>query len=29
MLEENKEHKIFIEKLNNIKTQLTQNNILN
>jgi hypothetical protein len=29
MLEEDKEHKIFIEKLNNIKTQLTQNNILN
>jgi len=29
MLEEHKEHKIFMEKINNIKKQLTQNNILN
>ena len=29
MLEENKEHKMFIEKLNNIKIKLTQNNIFN
>lgn len=29
MLEEHKEHKIFMEKINNIKKQLSQNNILN
>jgi hypothetical protein len=29
MLEEHKEYKLFIEKVNNIKNQLTQNNIFN